>query len=81
MRSSGAPVWLVSRFMPHACAARRMAVVSVCASGRRRLACTALLYLCQAPRLSSSGNRSVDGMVLPGRVAAAGSRLGLMRLM
>ena len=43
-------VWWCSRVagsssMPHACAARRMAVVSVGASGRRRMACRALLYL------------------------------------
>ena len=46
VRSGAAPVWLVSRSMPHACASRRMAVVSDGASGRRRMACRALFYLC-----------------------------------
>ena len=41
VRSGGAPVWLMSRSMPHACAARRMAVVSDGASGPRRMACRA----------------------------------------
>ena len=81
VRSGGAPVWLVSRSMPHACAARRMAVVSVGAPGRRRMACRALLYLCQAPWSSSAGNCSVGGRVSSGRVAAGGGRLGMMRLM
>ena len=77
VRSGGAPVWLVSRSMPHPCAAQRMAVVSVGASGRRRMACRALLYLCQAPWSSSAGNCSVVGRVLSGRVAAGGGRLHL----
>ena len=81
VRSRGAPVWLVSRSMPHACAARRMVVVVLCASGRRKMACRALLYLCQAPWSSSAGNGSVGGMVSPGRVAVGGGRLGMMRSM
>ena len=81
MRSGGAPVWRVLRSMPHGCAARRMAVVSVGASRRRRMACRALLYLCQAPWSSLAGNRSVGGNVLSGSVAADGGRLGVMRSM
>ena len=81
VRSGGASAWLESRSMPHACAARRMAVVSVGASGRRRVACRALLYLCQAPWSSSAGNCSVGGRVSSGRVAAGGGRLGMMRSM
>ena len=72
VRSGGAPVWLVSHSMPHACAARRMAMVSVGASGRRRMACRALLYLCQAPWSSSAENCSVGGRVSSGRGAAGG---------
>ena len=45
------------------------------------MACTALLYLCQAPSSSSAGNHSVAGRVLSGRVAAGGGRLGMMRSM
>ena len=81
VRSGGAPVWLVSRSMPHACAARRMAVVSVGATGRRRMPCRALFYLCQAPWSSSAGNCSVGGRVSSGRVAAGGGRSGMMRSM
>ena len=81
VRSGCAAVLLVSRSMPHACAARRMAVVSVGASGRRRMACRALLYLCQAPWSSSAANCSVDGRVLSCRVAPGGGRLGIMRSM
>ena len=65
----GAPVWLVSRSMPHACAAWR------------RMTCRALLYLCQAPWSFSARNRSVGGRVSSGRVAAGGGRLGMMRSM
>ena len=77
----GAPVWLASRSMPHACAARRMALVSVGASGQRRMACRALLYLCQSPWSSSAGSCSVGGRMSFGRVAAGGGRLGMMRSM
>ena len=64
VRSGGAPVWLVLRSMPHACAARRMAVVSVGASGRCRMASSALLYLCQTPWSSSAGALWVGGCCL-----------------
>ena len=77
----GVPVSPVSRSMPHACAARRMAVVSVGASGRRRMACRALLYLYQAPWSSSAGSRSLGGRASSGRVAAGGDRLRMMRSM
>ena len=70
-RSSGAPVWVVSHSMPHG-----MAVVSAGASGRRKMRCRALLYLCQAPCSSSAGNRSVSGRASSGRVAAGGGRAG-----
>ena len=81
VRSGGAPMWLVPRYMPHACAARCIALVSVGASGQRRMACRALLYQCQAPWLSLAGNCSVGGRVSSGRVAAGGGRLGMMRSM
>ena len=81
VRSGGVPVWLGSRSMPHASAARRMAVVSDGSSGRRRMACRALLYLCQAPWSFLAGNCSVSGRVSSGRVAAAGGRLGMTRSM
>ena len=72
VRSRGAPVWLVSRSMPHACAARRMALVNDGASGRRRMACRALLYLCLAPWSFLARNRSVVGRVSSGRVGDDG---------
>ena len=81
VRSGGAPVWLVSRSMPHACAARRMAVVSEGASERRRMAFRALLCLCQAPWLFSARNRSLGGRVSSGRMSAGQGRLGMMRSM
>ena len=74
-------MWLVSHSMPHACAAWRMAMVSVGALVGREMACRALLYLCQAPWSSLAGNRSLGGRVLSGIVAAGGSRLGMMRSM
>ena len=67
--------------MPHACAAWRMAVVGDGAAGRRRMACRALLYLCQALWSFSAGNRSVGKRVSSGRVAAGGGGLGMMRSM
>ena len=45
------------------------------------MACRALLYLCQAPWLSSAENHSVGGRVMSGMVAAGGDRLGTMRSM
>ena len=81
MRSGGVPAWLVSCSMLHACAAWRMAVMSVGSSVRRMMACRALLNLCQAPWLSSAGNQSVGGRELSGIVAAGGGRLGMMTSM
>ena len=81
MRSGGAPVWLMSRSKSHASAARRTVVVGDGASGRRWMACRALLYLCQAPWSFSAGNRSVGARVSSGRVAAGEGRLEMMRSM
>ena len=55
--------------------------LSVAAAGRRRMACRAMFYLCQAPWFSSGGNRSVGGTVLSGMVAAGGVRVGMVRSM
>ena len=81
LRSGDAPVWAVSRSMPHARVAWRMAVVSSGALGRRRMACKALLYLCQAPWSSSDVNCSGGGRAASGMVAAGGGRLGMIRSM
>ena len=72
---------LVWRSMPQSCSAWRMALVSVWATGRRRMVCKALLYSCQAPWSSSGGNCSAPVRVSSGMVAAGGGRLGMMRSM
>ena len=68
---------LLSRSMPHI----RMAVVSVRASGRRRMMCRALLYFCLASWLFLVGRCCMVGRVSPGISAPNGGRLGMIRLM